>query len=240
MSPHGSRPDQRLGVFETLLVRGGRPVELDAHVERLRSSLAALYDAPVPPGTDLLVLDRARELTLGRLRLTVVPNGGGTLATSVRVAPVEPAQVLPTFARAASLVRLAVPGGLGSHKWADRTIVEPVEAMGVVPLILDGDEAVIEASRANVFIVEGGEMVTPPDDGRLLAGVTRRRLIELLPVREEPVSLDRLLAADEVFLTGSIRGIEPVSNFEATQQWAEGTLTGVVSDHLRRLWEVET
>jgi branched-subunit amino acid aminotransferase/4-amino-4-deoxychorismate lyase len=109
-----------------------------------------------------------------------------------------------------------------------------------VPLILDGDDAVIEASRANVFIVEGGEMVTPPDDGRLLAGVTRRRLIELLPVREEPVSLDRLLAADEVFLTGSIRGIEPVSNFEATQQWAEGTLTGVVSDHLRRLWEVET
>jgi para-aminobenzoate synthetase / 4-amino-4-deoxychorismate lyase len=240
MSSHRSHPDQRLGVFETLLVRDGRPVELDAHLERLRSSLDALYDAPVPPGTELLVLDQARALTLGRLRLTVAPNGPGKLAATVRVAPVEPEQVFPAFARAAALVRLVVPGGLGSHKWADRTIVESVEAAGAVPLILDGDDAVIEASRANVFIVESGEMVTPPDDGRLLAGVTRRRLLELLPVREEPVSLDRLLAADEVFLTGSVRGVEPVRDFERTRQWTEGTLTGVVADHLRRQWEGET
>jgi len=237
MSPHRNHPDERLGVFETLLVRDGRPVELDAHLERLRSSLLALYDAPVPPGTELLVLDQARELTLGRLRLTVARNRRGTLAANVRVAPVEPAQVFPTFARAASLVRLVVPDGLGSHKWADRTIVEPVEATGSVPLILDGDDAVIEGSRANVFIVEGGELRTPPADGRLLAGIARRRLIELVPVREEPISLDRLLAADEVFLTGSVRGVEPLRDFEGTRQWTEGTLTGVVSDHLRRHWE---
>jgi para-aminobenzoate synthetase/4-amino-4-deoxychorismate lyase len=239
MSSHRSHPDQRLGVFETLLVRDGRAVELDAHMERLRTSLDELYHAPVPPGTELLVLDQARELTLGRLRLTVAPNGGGRLAATVRVAPVEPAQVFPAFARAASLVRLLVPGGLGCHKWADRTIVEPVEATGVVPLILDGDDA-IEASRANVFVVESGEMITPPVDGRLLAGVTRRRLLELLPVREEPVSLDRLLAADEVFLTGSVRGVEPVRDFEGERRWTEGALTGVVSDHLRRHWEGET
>jgi para-aminobenzoate synthetase/4-amino-4-deoxychorismate lyase len=240
MSPHRSHPDQRVGVFETLLVRDGRPIELDAHMERLRSSLATLYDAPVPPGTELLLLDQARELTLGRLRLTVAPNGDDTLAANVRVAPVEPAQVFPAFERAASLVRLLVPGGLAGHKWADRTIVEPMEATGAVPLILDGDDAVLEASRANVFIVESGEIVTPPLDGRLLAGVTRRRILELLPVREEPVGLDRLLAADEVFLTGSIRGVEPVRDFETTRQWTEGTLTGVVSDHLRRHWEGET
>jgi para-aminobenzoate synthetase / 4-amino-4-deoxychorismate lyase len=240
MGSHRSHPDQQLGVFETLLVRDGRPVELDAHLERLRSSLDALYHAPVPPGTELLVLDQARELTLGRLRLTVAPNGNGKLAATARVTPVEPAQVFPAFTRAAALVRLVVPGGLGSHKWADRAIVEPVEATGSVPLILDRDDAVIEASRANVFIVESGEMVTPPADGRLLAGVTRRRLLELVPVREEPVSLDRLLGADEVFLTGSVRGVEPVHDFEGTRQWTEGTLTGVVSDHLRRHWEGET
>ena len=226
-------------MFETLLVRDGVPVELDAHLERLRSSIDALYDAPVPPGTELLVLDEASELTLGRLRLTVTPNGRGKLATTVSVAPVESAQVFPAFARAAALVRLVVPGGLGSHKWADRTIVEPVEATGAVPLILDGDD-VIEASRANVFIVESGEMITPPVDGRLLAGVTRRRMLELLPVREEPVSLDRFRAADEVFLTGSVRGVEPVRDFERTRQWSEGALTSVVSDHLRRHWEGET
>jgi para-aminobenzoate synthetase/4-amino-4-deoxychorismate lyase len=240
MSSHRSRPDQQLGVFETLQVRDGRPVELDAHLERLRSSIAALYDSPVPPGTELLVFERARELALGRLRLTVAPNGHGALAADVRVAPVERALVFPAFAGAAALVRLVVPGGLGGHKWADRAIVEPLEATGSVPLILDSDDTVLEASRANVFIVETGMLVTPPADGRLLAGVTRRRVIELLPVREEPIALERLLAAEEVFLTGSVRGVEPVRDFEGKRQWTEGALTGVVSDHLRRHWEGDT
>ena len=108
-----------------------------------------------------------------------------------------------------------------------------------IDLDLDRDDAVLEASRANVFIVESGEMITPPTDGRLLAGVTRRRLLELVPVREEPISLDRLLAADEVFLTGSVRGVEPVRDYNGTREWSEGELTAVVSDHLRRRWEAE-
>jgi para-aminobenzoate synthetase/4-amino-4-deoxychorismate lyase len=237
MSLHRSRPDPQLGVFETLLVRAGRPIELDAHLERMRSSLSVVFDAQLPPGTEHLVLDRARELTLGRLRLTVAPNGERTPAAEIRVRPADRELMFPAFGRALSLTPLVVPGGLGGHKWADRAIVERAEADGSVPLILDEDGTVLEASRANVFIVEDGTIVTPPADGRLLPGVTRRRVIELVPVREEPVSLDRMLAADEVFLTGSVRGVEPVRDYEGAPQWAEGTLTGVVSDHLRRHWE---
>lgn len=225
-------------MFETLQVRDGRPVELDAHMERLRSSLAAVYDAPVPPGTELMVLEQARGVALGRMRLTVAPGNGG-VAAAVTLAEVDPENVFPTFARGVSLTGLLLPGGMGGHKWADRAIVEPLESGGSVPLILDDDESVLEASRANVFIVEEGSIVTPPADGRLLPGVTRRRVIELVPVREEHVSLVRLLAADEVFLTGSVRGVEPVRDYDGTRQWSQGELTGAVSDHLRRRWEDE-
>jgi para-aminobenzoate synthetase/4-amino-4-deoxychorismate lyase len=239
MSSHRSHPDQRLGVFETLQVRDGRPVELDAHLERLRASLATVYEAPPPPGTELLMLEQARGLALGRLRLTVAPDGNGGVEATVTVAQVDGETVFPAFARGASLTGLVVPGGLGAHKWADRAIVEPLEADGGIPLILDEHETVLEASRANVFIVEEGSIVTPPADGRLLPGVTRRRVIELVPVREEAVSLVRLLAADEVFLTGSVRGVEPVRDYDGTREWSEGELTAVVSDHLRRRWEAE-
>jgi para-aminobenzoate synthetase/4-amino-4-deoxychorismate lyase len=226
-----------MGVFETLLVREGHPVELGAHLERLRSSLAAVFGAPPPESAEALVLERARDITLGRLRLTVAPNGSGALKADVRVAPVERSIVFPAFERAVRLVRLTVPGGLGGHKWADRSLVEPAEGNGSVPLLLDENEVVLEASRANVFIVEDGTLVTPPADGRILPGVTRRRVLELIPVREEAVPLHRLLAAEEVFLTGSVRGIEPVRDCDGARRWTAGPLTGEVSDRLRRRWE---
>src|SRR4051812_42501775 len=55
-SPHA---DPGRGVFETMLVLEGRPVELDAHLERLAASLDALFEAELPGDARRLVLDRA-------------------------------------------------------------------------------------------------------------------------------------------------------------------------------------
>ena len=105
-------------------------------------------------------------------------------------------------------------------------------------LVIDADQRVLEASRANVFLVEDGQIVTPPADGRILPGVTRRRVLELATVSEEPVTLARLLAADEVFLTGSVRGVEPAYGYEQLTSWREGPVTAGVADALRRVWGV--
>ena len=106
----------------------------------------------------------------------------------------------------------ALPGGLGAHKWRDRRLLESLAAVapGTVPLLLDTDGLVLEAAHANVWIVEGDSLITPPADGRILPGTTRAALLALeLGAREEPIDLDRLASADCAFLTSSISGRRP-------------------------------
>jgi para-aminobenzoate synthetase/4-amino-4-deoxychorismate lyase len=224
-------------VFETLLVVDGRPVELAAHLERLAASLHALFGADVPAGTDDAAHAAAGDVELGRLRLTVAPNGSGGLATAVRAAPVEPAIVFP--AAGVCVDPLLVPGGWGAHKWADRGPLAAAESDASIPLVVDHDDGVLEASRANVFIVESGTITTPPTDGRILPGVTRARLLSLLDAREEVISLQRLTAADEVFLSGSVRGVEPVAVCRRVRVWEPGPVTRAAADALRRHWGLE-
>ena len=81
-----------------------------------------------------------------------------------------------------------------------------------MPLLIDLDGDVLEAAWANVFVVEGKTLTTPPLDGRLLGGTVRARLLAAragsgLEPREEPLSLERLAAADEVLLSSSVQGL---------------------------------
>ena len=78
------------GVFETLLVSEGRPVELDAHLARLEASLGIVFGAPLPRGAGDLVRAHADSVALGRLRLTVAPAG-----VAVRVTEIPPDMIFP-------------------------------------------------------------------------------------------------------------------------------------------------
>jgi para-aminobenzoate synthetase/4-amino-4-deoxychorismate lyase len=69
---------------------------------------------------------------------------------------------------------------------------------------------VLEAAMANVWVVEGDALITPPADGRLLAGCTRARVLAMGGAREEPIDLDRLEQADGVLLTSSIALVRAV------------------------------
>ena len=108
-----------------------------------------------------------------------------------------------------------MPGGLGAHKWADRRLLEAAEAEGSVPLVVDDDGCVLEASRANVFIVEDGRIYTPPADGRILPGVTRRTLLDLLsrekiPLVERAFRVEEAQGAREAFITSASGTVMPV------------------------------
>ena len=237
-------PDPQQGVFETMLVVDGHPIELDAHLRRMDASLAALFDSKTPPSAGELVLDRAQGVGLGRLRLIVAPNGSGGLGAEVATAEVEPALIFPSPGLGVTLHSHIIENGLGAHKWADRRLLEAAEAAapsGLVPLLVDGEGFVLEASRANVFLVLSGALVTPPADGRILPGIARRHAIEVakeagIGVHEEVVAADRLAQADEVFLTGSVRGVEPVSSVDGTGIVSSGEVSARIAAGLRRRW----
>jgi para-aminobenzoate synthetase/4-amino-4-deoxychorismate lyase len=229
----GPLPDPGQGVFETTLVTGGRPVALDAHLARLEASLAELYGLSVPGDARSAVEEAAKGVELGRLRLTVAANG----EPSVRVADVDPALVFP--AEGISVAPIAVPGGIGAHKWADRRLLEQAEAQVGLPLVVDADDgAALEGSRGSLFVVRDGVVMTPPADGRLLPGITRAQAIDVVrrlgvELREEAVDL---AAADEVFMTGAVRGVEPVARCEGVAEWDSGELTAQVAAELRAIW----
>jgi para-aminobenzoate synthetase/4-amino-4-deoxychorismate lyase len=198
---HGSRPDPASGVFETILIDHGRATEADAHLERLAASLAQIYGAALPAGTvERVSAAAARVRGRGRMRILANPDG----SIEIAVAPDSPAPAQP-----ARLMPYLLPGGLGAHKWRDRALVDALAAAapGTVPLLTDSDGLVLEAAYANVWIVEGATILTPPADRRILPGVTRAALLAASPAaHEHPIELVRLAHADAIFLTSSIAG----------------------------------
>jgi para-aminobenzoate synthetase/4-amino-4-deoxychorismate lyase len=186
------RPDPALGVFETVLVVDGEPQHLEDHLRRL--GLEAVPSFPELHGAQ-------------RLRLKLAPDGSLTWDTA-SLPPDPPAD---GFLLSAWLL----PGGLGERKWLDRRLLDHLTASAPgVPLLVDGDGSVLEASWGNVWAIEGERLVTPPADGRILPGITRARLLRLAPelgleAVEENLSLERLRDAEGAFLTSALRGAVP-------------------------------
>jgi para-aminobenzoate synthetase/4-amino-4-deoxychorismate lyase len=238
------RPDPHKGVFETLLVLDGKPVELEAHLDRLTTSLDELYEAEMPRGATNEVLARARAIRHGKLRLTVAPAGEGQLETQIATAEVEAEKVFPDPERGVSLRSVVIDHGLGDHKWADRRLLERAEATqpDELPLVVDRDGAVLEASRGSVFaVLADGRLRTPATDGRILPSIARQRVLDVarqvgIEVDEESLTLDDLSEAGEVFLAGSVRGIEPVRSLDGVDLAPAGEVSSRIAAGLRRRW----
>jgi para-aminobenzoate synthetase/4-amino-4-deoxychorismate lyase len=237
--PHA---DPGWGVFETLLVLAGRPVELDAHVERLSRSVEALYGCALPSQAQRLAIDRALPIEHGKLRLTAVPAGGG-LRLGVSASEVDAGTVFPRADRGAALRSVVVAGGLGEHKWADRRLLDRATAAtpgNELPLLVDADGAVLEASRASVFVVREDRLATPPTDGRILPSIARQQAIEVAAAEGIETSEEHLTLADlksgEVFLTGSVRGIEPALALDGAVLAPPGEISERLAGGLRDRW----
>lgn len=235
-----THPDPALGIFETMLVVGGTPVAPTAHLARLEASLNAVYGTGLPPEAHRVVAEHSESLELGRLRLTVIPSGSeGASAPRLEVDAGE-LDGWPHFPeQPVSLRPHEVSGGLGCHKWADRTAL-PAVSPGEAPLLTDRGE-VLEAAWASVFAVRRGALFTPPLDGRILPGVTRATTIELarargIEVLEHPLTLEELRTAGEVFLTNSIRGVEVAGSVDGTPVEAPGAITTILRSDLRETW----
>lgn len=88
-------------------------------------------------------------------------------------------------------------------------------------LVSDALGNVAETASANIFMVRDGVVFTPIPNGTFLAGITRNRHIQNLradgvEVVETVLSFDDFRGADEVFMTGNLNKVTPVSEFDGT------------------------
>jgi D-alanine transaminase len=87
---------------------------------------------------------------------------------------------------------------------------------GTNDAVFISDEGIVrEASNANIFIVKDGAIFTHPKTFNILNGVTRSEIISIikekkLTLTENFYTVEKLINADEVFLTGSITEVMPV------------------------------
>ena len=211
-------------VFETTRVYDGRPFRLDAHIERLARS-AERVRLPAPDRDECVRLADGvvKAAGTGDLSLRFYWTGTTLVSTGAAIAP----ELEELRARG---LRLAVvrwsTGALAAAKstsYAENMAAqdEAVERGADDALLVAHDGTVLEAPTANVWWREGGTLQTPSLELPVLAGVTRAVMFELAPpagyeVVEGTFPLERLLQADEVFLTSSIREVMPVSAVDGT------------------------
>jgi 4-amino-4-deoxychorismate lyase len=213
-------------VFETLRVYGGTPFRLDAHLERLRRS-ASLVGLPEP---DLAALAGAGEAAIREgavpdavLRVLWTPGreGSGTPTGLALVSSLPPdLERLRTRG-----LRLAVVGWAPGHRLAATKSTSYAENLAAQDearragcddaLLVSADGIVLEAPTANVWLREDDRLLTPSLEQPILAGVTRAALWELAAAagfrpEEAVIPLERVAAADELFLSSSVREVMPV------------------------------
>ncbi|MCL6448831.1 MAG: aminotransferase class IV [Armatimonadetes bacterium] len=217
------------GLFETILVRAGRPVFLEAHLKRLEAGCRALGIAlPFPPAAvSRLVHETIRQngLADGALRLTL----------SAGPAPGESPGELVIFTRPLSAgpgdYERGLAAGWSVYRRNERSPLVKLKTLNYLENLLAKREArekgwaealflntagyVAEGTISNVFIVFNGQVVTPSVDQGLLPGIMRRTVLKIccelgIPAVERPVAPAELVRADECFLTNSLLIVMPL------------------------------
>ena len=113
-------------------------------------------------------------------------------------------------------------------------------------VVVDPDFGVTEGTTSNIFIVEQGQLKTPPLSPFVLAGITRQVVLEIardqrIPFAEEQITADELICADEVFITNSCIEILPVTQVDSNLigHKKPGILTRFIHDEFLKSLETK-
>ncbi len=250
-------------VFEVLRTYGGVPFALAEHVARLRRSAGRVKmhlpvaDSVVMREVMIALAEAGEGEHYARIMLT---RGCGPLGLDIdlathplRVILVEPvhspAQAM--YAEGVQLITVCVEravdgtaaaGSKVTNYLASMLALHEAKARGAAEaLIVDARGNVIEGASSNLFIVRYGRLCTPPESAGILAGITRAHLLIVAAELSIPVDLvlltpAELLAADEVFVTSSIREVLPgvVVDGHRIGKGVPGTVTRLLHTAFRR------
>ncbi|MGH3359627.1 MAG: aminotransferase class IV [Nocardioidaceae bacterium] len=235
------------GAFETVQIVNGEPFALTRHLDRL--ILSATGIGLTAPDTDAIragakAVIAGQDLPNGLLRITVTagrgPLGSGRFGGEQTVIVI--AQPTDRPGPSTSVVTVPWPrnergalAGLKTTSYAENALlVSRAREEGATEAILPNTLGELcEGTGSNVFYVVDGELVTPTLASGCLSGITRALLTEWCDVVERDDTIDVLQAADEVFLSSTIRCVLPVHEIDHRRLEAPGPVT----QEVLRTWE---
>nr|WP_246716005.1 aminotransferase class IV [Aurantimonas sp. DM33-3] len=217
------------GVFDTSLVLGGRVFRQEAHLDRLMAAAASLAIPADRAALELAMTALAERRGDGAIRLTLTRGPGArglafpadpqpTLIGTA--APLAPAMMFAPLRLQVSEIRrneTSPTARVKSLAYLDSVLANHAarQAGADEALFLNGAGRAACSALANVFVLAGTEIVTPPRDDGVLDGIVRGWILDnagafgLLAV-ERPLTLPDL-AAGQIVLTNSLRLIAPAS-----------------------------
>lgn len=230
-------------VFDGARYFDGIAPDLWAHCARVNRSAEALMITPTVStedmvdivweglrayGKDRAVYIRPMYWALEGGDLAVLPKPGATgFAISLEEIPMAPPNASTTLTRTSfrrPVIEDAVVNAKAGCLYPNnaRMLAEARSKGFGNALVADAMGNVAETATANAFMVKDGEVFTPIANGTFLAGITRARHITNLradgvQVHETVLTFDDFHNADEVFLSGNMMKVSPVTAFDETQ-----------------------
>ncbi|MBL8880795.1 MAG: aminotransferase class IV family protein [Phycisphaerales bacterium] len=229
---------QGVGLFETMRAYDGRVFRLNAHLARLTGAARQLGWSAIPPHDELRraveqVLDAVEQsdarvrltVTTGSLRATESDTPRLTIVTTATPGIPYPDEL---YAKGATAViskyrqsRADPTTGFKTTSYFSRLAALRIAhaAHAFEALWMTPENHLAEGSISNLFLVKDAELLTPSLETPVLPGITRAAVLEAaeglgIPIVERGLSIDDLLAADEVFITNSLMEIVPIVRIE--------------------------
>ena len=230
-------------VFDGARLANGLTPDLDKHCARVNASAAALMVTPTVTTEDMVaivrdglkayapdaaVYIRPMYWALEGGMSAIVPKDGGETGFAICLEEIA----MPAPEASATLTRTrfrrpvledAVVNAKAACLYPNnaRMLAEARQKGFSNALVADALGNVAETATANVFAVKDGEIFTPVPNGTFLAGITRARHIANLRadgvvVHEKVMGFDEFHDADEIFLSGNMAKVTPVTAFDDT------------------------
>jgi len=247
------------GVFTTLRIYRGVPFAFERHwarmardAARLEIALAYQEDAVREAVAELARANRRSE---GAARISFVKNYGGIWGQAEGLPPTDLLIFTRELSRWPAANRLLVePMGIlsGGHyagakmlSWVPHAaVLERAHAAGFDDALLINERGQIaECTSANIFLVRGGRVLTPPLSSGCLGGITREILFEIAPgagvkLLEHELMPEDLAAAEEVFISSTTREVAPVDSISPNGKFpAPGQISMALEHAFQRFVE---
>ncbi len=230
------------GVFETIRIINGLPYNFESHYVRMTEGAKVLgifvpqeYSLSYFYEQIITLLKKNKIKAGGRVRLNLYRNNGGFYQPSNNTCSyLISADLLPNNLFKLNKEGLLVDIFEGMVK--QQNILSNFKTLNAILSVLAGNYAkenqlddcflinennhIIESISSNVFLVSNGVLYTPPLKDGCVGGTMRMNIINIalennIKIYETSLTPQNLMAADEVFLTNSIAGIQWIGGYKS-------------------------